>query len=125
MKKITLLMAMLLTVLVGCKDEKKDAPLSEQILGKWNVTELYVTDKWVPAKDAGMNGVYIDFKADKSVVFNDGTLTENGTYVIVGKKITCTLGTDKMDIDITTISGNSAELVASYDGKTIRMRVKK
>lgn len=125
MKKLTLFMALLLTVLVGCKKDGKDAPLSEQIVGKWNVTELYVQDKWVPAKEAKLAGVYVEFKADKSVVFYNGYSTTNGTYVLDGKKITCTMGSKKMNVEIISISGNSGEFSVVYDGDTMRIKANK
>lgn len=123
-------MLLLLTVLVGCKTDDKKETLSEQIMGSWSVTEMFDDGKWIPASQADMVGVFIQFRPGNTVSFYNGYTHMSGTYILEDKKVTCTMGDEKMYVDIVSLSGNSGEVTVYYSLDTtaedkMQLRIKK
>lgn len=130
MKKLILLIAAAMTLFVGCttdKNNNKEVPLSEQIIGRWTVTEYFdaSTSTYKSAVGTSYAPYYAELRADKTFT----TDLTSGVYILNDKTIVCTYGagSSKIYMDIVEISGNSgiADLYYSPTGTKTRLKVKK
>lgn len=102
------------TLLAGCnsdKENRNDAPLEEQLIGKWVVTEYFdpQTNTYKSAAGTLYEDFYAQLNADKTYT----TDLYSGTYVLKNKTIECTYKTtSKFYLDIIEVNGNSA--IANY-----------
>lgn len=117
MKKILLICAVVLSMF-ACKKDDVVTPIAQQdILGKWNVTQLWdeTQNKW---NDVPAGKMYAQFNADYTYVASGG----RGTYTIEGNVIVCKVGNIMVKYEF-KLNGNNAEATVT-EGPSKPFKVK-
>lgn len=125
---------MLSTIMLLSSCSKDDEPKFNYDLnllyGKWRITEMYTSNKWVDVTTYPGNLVmpptYATFNSDGAYSGSGYFGTGSGKYVAIGSSITTYIDNEEYaKYDVISLNGTSCELNMSIGSSSIKIRCKK
>lgn len=114
------------TVSVFFSCSKDDGNGADKFVGKWDVVELYVNDRWVSVEDsaaAHMKGSYIQFYPERKFASWGHLGIAVGQYTYEDGTIVCySNGMEFSRYELLSLDGHFAEYNASVFGEFMRIR---